>query len=558
MYKLSMQFGGDYFYTIRDPPRDPPHGDRPSYAPSADPSYVTTEQLFTCQANGAFPSEVVIFNNKYNHESCLNRLYFERVGTPKEPEQEEEEEEVDSKRRRGSEILSRYTLLCEPDQGEPGEDHAILVPNWELNHSQPDFASGAQLQDWSSTPGTEHRGIFSNAYHFEECSENGRDWKSYVVLMRAGLFHPKLYFLRFDDEGFLRVIVSSRNLEGLLEADVCWVTDLPVSPRGDNSEQWYQSKIESSVDAFIKPLDDFFKAVCGSRRDVYLRVRHVFRGVRSDAQLCSPGIQVAFIASLGALSPPRRSQPPLAVLRDRLRSLKWSGGDAAASNLIVTSCFLGSVEALSWSNFLSACGVSEGDCRLIFPSYRDVYETDETDGWNKMHLFVGKEATHGTMTHLDTLLHRAVLRDRRALWHIKMYCRFPSDGALEAATQGSGTLAWVLLGSHNCSEASFGTLAQGGNNVEASVLMSTSRSDTAREWQRRHPFDLAACVRYKGRYTRHGTDDEIYTWGRSPFMFAERYGHGKDDRGDASWHSLDQLKKMKENFYTERRNERSR
>ena len=266
---------------------------------------------------------------------------------------------------------------------------------------------------------------------------------------------------------------------------------------------------------------------------------------------------VAFIASLGALLP-RRSQPLLAVLRDRLRSLKWSGGDAAASNLIVTSCFVGSVEALSWSNFLSACGVSEGDCRLIFPSYRDVYETDETDGWNKMHLFVGKEATHGTMTHLDTLLHRAVLRDRRALWHIKMYCRFPSDRALEAATQGSGTLAWVLLGSHNCSEASFGTLTQGGNNVEASVLMSTSRSDTAREWRRRHPFDLAACVRYKGRYTRHSIDDEIYTWGRSPFMFSERYGHGQDDRGDASWHSLDQLKKMKEIFYTERRNERSR
>lgn len=505
------------------------------------PGLLKTAELynFRNQLTGLdeFPIEVVIYNYLSHTHTCLNGELYRLV--------------YDGNSGAQPTTLSRYTLIAHEDL-----KGSCRVSTRVLHNSPP---RGSQSEDTlTSKPDFEGNfAIYPNARHQRECDlqrNQERDWVSHIVVMKAGLFHPKIYLLRFDS--ILRVVISSRNLEGGREFDVCWISDLLLSPAGApgaESLEWFESKILAS-DEFCAPLDQFFGSTTlkSINTRLYQRVRNIFRGVVLESELTPAQThRVSFIGSCGPMN--KSSTFPMRALQNRVRDLNWSGGSDA--KLHVTSCFVGNCSSTItnwWPDILEACQVDQHRVELIFPCWRDVFECGTMNGWAALHLYLSKEGKDNWKKF--TYLRRAKLKVNEALYHIKMYARFASPKVLASYRDGlpdhieakGKALAWVVLGSHNCSHAAWGSFAGHSHNVEASVLLSTSSRKYCEMWQARHPFDLDKCTEY--RLDGEKYYDEPYTWGRAPFKFAAdaRYKFNDDSGGGECFEAL---KRRKACFY---------
>ena len=537
-----LEHDGSTFYTIRDYKSD--------YHEQL--GVITTEQLFRNKVDGAayeFPCEGVIFNYCYHQGTCLNRALHSPAARS---------------------TLEKYTLIVHEDVKK-----TCRVPVWELHDSQREkenWTPDTPLDDdWAILPSRDsfhgNSALFSNAWHLSECTLAGTTidkkpkWQSYVRVMRAGLFHPKIYILRFSRT--LRVIISSRNLEGGTEKDVCWAVDLPLAPDGAGGlGSWYSQKLRAKC-SFIKPLDDFF--VKTTNHSIAARIRDIFRGVDPSARLTpDSSTKVSFVASYAHLNRVNTIRSGLHALQEAIRLTNWKGDwpepeeEGATGKLHITTCFVGhclSSKSSWWPDLLEVCGVNEKHTELVFPCWRDVYSCDTIGGFSALHLFLEKENATDWRHHMPFLRRTTGMRDKTALYHIKMMTRLPSPRVLDELLSGKsdttasaedGAIGWVCLGSHNCSDAAWGSLESDSKNVEASVVLSTSSPLLVQDWQARHPFDFKRTHPY-GVENRHKHDDGPYTWGRAPFKFAGdiRYRFD-DDKGGVE--CVDALNKRKLSF----------
>jgi len=523
-------YTGDSFFTICD-------------MPEKSNSCWSTLELFTYNdvSSGGeleYAEEAVIYNYVYHHQTCLNNVLFDGVY-------------------KKNQNIKSYTLIAHADT-KTKTGHNDRIPTWEHSNSQQekvfsDTKAVENIDDWSTrtcklsdvTGGT----VFSNAFHVVECEHQhnlGNDWKSYICVMKNGLFHPKIYILRFSR--ILRIIVSSRNLEGGWEKDVGWARDFVIDP--DSGLDWYNNKV-TAEDSFFKPLDEFFKIttsnVNAENNDVlYKRTKDIFRGIVPGSTLSeNDDTKVSFIASYGQLKP---HDKPLKNLREIMVRMKWAGDPNA--KLQITTCFVGNpMSTLSnwWKDLQKAClvdDVLESKVKLVFPSWRNVFELETIAGFSAIHMYFGPEGVKKVVKDMPYLC-TAKLSDKRTLYHIKMYSRF--SGPSNRSPDGEGTIAWVMVGSHNCSHRAWGDLQKSSHNIEASVVLETKSSVISNDWKNRHPFKLDECTPYAELPISSEYYNDPYTWGKSPYKFQSdiRYKFN-DDKGEGeciSW-----LQNVKNNY----------
>ena len=506
---------GNRFYTIVPDFYTPP-------PPASENSFasITVAALFRERRTGEVPSEVAIFTYQAAYQTCLPEVL--------------EEESIQEK-------LKVYTLIAYQKY------ERALAPRWELNDSQqPHDWEWDELNasDWvplhSPREFNDSTAIYSNARHFNQCRNaraSRRDWQSYFVAPKSGLWHPKVWCLRFSK--FVRLIIASRNIDGGSEKDVCWVTDLELNPDGDGSSFHFLQD-----DAFGNEFDDFI--LSSTNKAVHQRVRQIFRDIKRDVLVVPREMRVSLLASYGKAREKSRGGRAhgMTLLQSKMATLNWVGGVGEPSPketsspkvapVHITSCFVGNCRSATstwWQDLLCCVGVNEHATRLIFPAYRDVYELETFNGFHALGIYVRDDAANDSVMRdwreeMGHFLRRIKLKDKHGLYHIKMMSRFPSAAQVESNAFGESdvgpvhTVAWVILGSHNCSDAAWGPLNGRPNNCECSVLLSTYSYRNAAMWKRDHPFDVDNCPKYNMRARgKRKWDDNPFTWGKALFRF---------------------------------------
>jgi len=524
--------------------------------PTSENSFasITVEALFRERRTCETPSEVAIFTYEASYGTCLPEVL--------------EEESVQEK-------LKVYTLIAYQNYKR------ALTPRWELNDSQqPHEWEWDELtaSDWVPLPPlrefNDSKAIYSNARHFNQCRNAraaGRDWQSIFVAPKTGLWHPKVWCLRFSK--FVRLIIASRNIDGGSEKDVCWVSDLELNSDGDGTSFQFLND-----DAFGNEFDDFM--LSSTNDAVHQRVRKIFRDVKGDVLVVPREMRISLLASYGKAREKSRGGRAhgMNLLQSKMAALKWVGGasqptpkETASPKVApvhITSSFVGNCRSPTstwWQDLLGCFGVNEYATRLVYPAYRDVYELETFKGFHALGIYVrDNDANDSVMREwreeMGHFLRRIKLKDKHSLYHIKMMSRFPSAAQVESNISGesdvgpSHTVAWVILGSHNCSDAAWGQLNGRPSNFECSVLLSTYSYRHAELWKRDHPFDVDNCPKYNLQALgKRRWDDYPFTWGKAYFKFQRDEIYRRNPE-EGRIKCVTQLARMTKNF----RNDESR
>jgi len=318
--------------------------------------------------------------------------------------------------------------------------------------------------------------------------KNRPGWSVFDVIVSGGLFHPKLSVARFDNapRPFVRVIVSSANMGAGRVFNVAWAQDFPVAKTAAATPTRFGADLQRFVYAFAT----LAGAKANAKLERNLRALNIFRGV--DFSGANGRLIYSLPPSVRRAFDKEGHKVGVDLLAEAVREANFLGNEPPCvfvNNVGNTDSAQTLEEAdKTWfARVARALGaVNESEVEIIFPSLHNVLEHTCIDGFSSMGYYADADfAAPG--------LRQAVYcydePGRGPMWHDKMYFRFRStpSASSDAACQQQACLGWMVLGSHNCSNA-----AWNGKNVELSVMIRTSDAALLAHWKDVFPVRLPA------------------------------------------------------------------